>query len=152
MSDEPLTDEEFRAAMMEFAIISDLRKQLAAAHSYIKELRKHLCEQTSVKIAEAAFGYEEPRVGGGWTAADFLPAVELTSFKKTNTDALQVTMFCADEEAAMWQDPKRMQDTLKRKLLDDLFCEMQKRGLFRYFQRRVDHETIYSIAIEVAKP
>ena len=149
---EPLSDEEFRAAMLEFVAINELRKQLEAAHEYIGELRRQLCDQTAMKIAEVNYGYREALPQHGWHGSDeALPASQLAVFKKTNTEVLTATAFVANEERTMAHHGAQREQAIKQQLMDQLWAEMQRRGLFWQTERKVEHETIYTIGIEVAR-
>lgn len=133
--------------------IEDLRTQLAASREHIEDLRKRLVDQTGKEIAEKSFGYTEPLPVTGWIYDnDPLPATALARFKKTNTEIIQCAILLTNELVDSYVDSPELEWQTKKRLMDELFCELQKRGFFRHFQRKTEHETIYTIAIEVAKP
>jgi len=149
--EEPLSEEEFRAAMLEFTAVSHLRKQLEAANSYISELRKQLCDQTAAKIAEVNYGYREATTPNhGWCTSEDLPFSQLTTFRKTNTDALIVSMYVANEEARHPDHRARYEQAIKQQLMDQLWTEIQGRKLIRQSERKVGHEVVYTVSLEVA--
>lgn len=152
--DEPLTNEESRASMLELAAIMDLRRQLADAHARIGELQKQIQKNTAAVIAERHYGLEDPRPARMSWISDHDPIRPsiLHSHKKTNTEVLQVTNYIDPYCLQLFRGmTDKMERQVKNRNMDALFVGMQERGLFRQFVRKLDHEIIYTASIEVAK-
>lgn len=132
-------------------IVMGLRRELEGARNYIAELHRNLSDQTALKIAEKSFGYSEPMADNSWINADHLPLVQLSRHKKVNTEVLEVATYVAQEYVDTYRDTGNLENVVKRRMMSELFCRMQEIGLFRQFERKVAHETIYTIGIEVAK-
>lgn len=131
--------------------IEMLKEQLDAAGKHIHELRKQLQDQTGREIAEKSFGLPEPRPASAWIHGDLLPAPGFASFRKTNTEVIESSMLVANELTEYFRgNTDELERQTKNQLMNEMFCQMQKRGLFRMFQRKMEHETVYVVGIEVA--
>ena len=132
--------------------IESLEKQLESANKHIEYLQGELANKAAEDIAESCFGYQDARhVRYDW-GNETLPPIAAKTFVKTNTKILTDTMVVRQDFIEIhYQRPERLEDMVKDKLLSDMFCTMQGLKLFKFHQKRLKFETLFTAAIEVAR-
>ena len=129
-----------------------LRLQLDEAHRQIKELLGKLDGKIACNIAEKSFGYEEPtRPNARWISEND-PIAVVHTFKKTNTVVLTASHTITNDLLEMHCGGKGcLERVLKETAMDSLWCQMQEAGIFRSYQAKGEWETVFTIAVEVAR-
>jgi hypothetical protein len=153
-----LEDHEYNPGLSSLgAWILDLKDTVERQKKHIAQLQQALVEQAGQAVAEKAFGFTVPAYPKHqWETGDaplaFVAPFSLPSPGK-KTEVLTVTTY-VDREAfdALRGSRERREDEIKRDQIDRLFCELQKNGCIRQFQRPgPEGSTVYVTALEVAK-